>query len=182
MVLDIECGLAGSEEAVLEKIVYEPIGVIHTPFKTRENMPIQPAGGKGIEGVAEIDPRYQDGLSDLEGFSHVYLIYHLHRSQGYSLKVVPFLDDEKRGVFATRAPRRPNPIGISVVRLKGIEGNRLHFFDVDILDGTPLLDIKPCVREFDPTDGIRIGWLEGKGKKARNQRSGARFKAGQDDK
>jgi tRNA-Thr(GGU) m(6)t(6)A37 methyltransferase TsaA len=143
-------------------------------------MPIQPAGGRGIEGTAEIDPRYQEGLSDLEGFSHIYLIYHMHRSVGYSLKVVPFLDDEKRGLFATRAPRRPNPIGISVVRLVRINGNRLHFCDVDILDGTPLLDIKPCVREFDLSDGVRIGWLEGKSGTARRHRSDNRFSADED--
>ncbi len=165
--------------------MYKPIGIILTPFKTPENMPIQPAGGRDIEGVVEIDPRYQKGLCDLEGFSHIYLIYHLHHSQGYSLKVVPFLDSEKRGLFATRAPRRPNPIGISVVRLKRINGNRLYFCGVDILDGTPLLDIKPCVREFDPTDDVRIGWLEGKSKKARGHRSDKRFsgegRSGRDD-
>ena len=158
-------------------VVYEPIGVIHTPFKTRENMPIQPSGGKGIEGVAVLRPELVEALSDVEGFSHVCLVYHLHRSKGYSLKVVPFLDTERRGLFATRAPRRPNPIGISVVRVKRIEANKIYFRDVDMLDGTPLLDIKPCVREFDSRQRMRIGWLEGKAGKARRRKSDGRFKA-----
>ena len=159
-----------------KKVVYEPIGVIHTPFKTRENMPVQPSGGKGIEGVVVLRPELAEALADVDGFSHVYLIFHLHRSKGHSLKVVPFLDTEKRGLFATRAPRRPNPIGISVVRVKRIEANKLYFQDVDMLDGTPLLDIKPCVREFDSKQNTRIGWLEGKSGKARRKKSDGRFK------
>jgi tRNA-Thr(GGU) m(6)t(6)A37 methyltransferase TsaA len=158
------------------KVVYEPIGVIHTPFKTRENMPVQPSGGKDIEGVAVLRPELAEALTDVDGFSHVYLIFHLHRSKGHSLKVVPFLDTERRGLFATRAPRRPNPIGVSVVRVKRIEANKLYFQDVDMLDGTPLLDIKPCVREFDSTQKMRIGWLEGKSGKTRRKRSDGRFK------
>jgi tRNA-Thr(GGU) m(6)t(6)A37 methyltransferase TsaA len=159
------------------KAVYEPIGVIHTPFKTREDMPIQPSGGKGVEGVAVLRPELAEGLADVNGFSHVYLIYHLHRSEGYSLKVVPFLDTERRGLFATRAPRRPNPIGISVVRVERVEANKVYFQDVDMLDGTPLLDIKPYVREFDSRQRTRIGWLEGKSVKARRKKSDGRFKA-----
>jgi tRNA-Thr(GGU) m(6)t(6)A37 methyltransferase TsaA len=138
-------------------------------------MPIQPSGGRDLEGVVEVYPQYGEGLSDLEGFSHVYLIYHMHRSRGYALKVIPFLDDKKRGLFATRAPRRPNPIGISVVRVQRIQANRLYFRDVDILDGTPLLDMKPCVLEFDRTGKLRMGWLEGKAGKARKRRSDRRF-------
>jgi tRNA-Thr(GGU) m(6)t(6)A37 methyltransferase TsaA len=158
------------------KVVYEPIGVIRTPFKTRENMPIQPAGGKGIEGVAVLRPDLAEALADVDGFSHIYLIYHMHKSKGYSPKVVPFLDTQKRGLFATRAPRRPNPIGISVVRVKRIDANKVYFEDVDMLDGTPLLDIKPCVREFDRTTRMRIGWLEGKSRRARRKRSDGRFR------
>jgi len=160
---------------MVDKVVFEPIGVIHTPFKAPENMPVQPARGKDIEGWVEVDPRYEEALADLAGFSHIYLIFHFHRSKGYSLKVVPHLDTEKRGLFATRAPRRPNPIGISVVRLKRIEGNKLHICDLDMLDGTPLLDIKPCVREFDAANGLRIGWLEGKVSRARTHPSDDRF-------
>ncbi len=138
-------------------------------------MPIQPEGGRDVEGWIEVYPEYEEALSDLEGFSHIYLIFHFHRSKGYSLRVVPYLDTEERGVFATRAPRRPNPIGVSVVRLKRIEGNKVFVCDLDILDGTPLLDIKPFVREFDAAVGLRIGWLEGKASRARRQKSDERF-------
>ena len=163
-------------EAMVGKVVYEPIGVIHSPFKTRQDMPIQPSGGKNIEAVAILRPELEEALSDVDGFSHVYLIYHMHKSRGYSPKVVPFLDTERRGLFATRAPRRPNPIGISVVRVERVEGNKIHFRDVDMLDGTPLLDIKPCVREFDSRQKMRTGWLEGKSGRARGHRSDDRFK------
>jgi len=143
------------------KIEYRPIGLIHTPFKQRQGMPIQPSRGRGERGTVEVAPEYADGLADLEGFSHIVLIYHFHRSQGFDLRVTPFLDTETRGLFATRAPRRPNAIGLSVVRLLGIEGNRIEVQDLDILDGTPLLDIKPYVPEFDHRTEVREGWLEG---------------------
>lgn len=125
-------------------------------------MPIQPAGAKGVAGAIEIEPEYCDGLSDLHEFSHIILIYHFHRSSGYSLRVKPFMDDELHGVFATRAPKRPNPIGISVVKLVKVEGCNLFIEDVDIVDGTPLLDIKPYVPEFDDIKVERIGWLSQK--------------------
>ena len=159
----------------MKEIVYEPIGTIHTPFEKLEGMPVQPSGAKGIEGWVEVDPRYEEALSDLDGFSHIFLIYHLHESSGYSLRVVPCLDTVKSGLFSTRAPRRPNAIGISVVRLKRVDGNRVYVMDVDMLDGTPLLDIKPCVREFDISEDIKIGWLEGKARRASNQKSDNRF-------
>ena len=143
------------------KIECRPIGFIHSPFKERRGTPIQPTRGRGVRGTVEIMPEYADGLADLNGFSHVVLIYIFHRSQGFDLRVTPFLDTEKRGLFATRAPRRPNPIGLSVVRLIGIEDNRLLIEDLDILDGTPLLDIKPYVPEFDHRTEVREGWLEG---------------------
>jgi tRNA-Thr(GGU) m(6)t(6)A37 methyltransferase TsaA len=111
-------------------------------------------------GSAEIFPEYAEGLRDLEGFSHVYLIYHFHKARAARLIVKPFLEDVDHGVFATRAPRRPNPIGISLVRLTRIEGHVLHLKDVDILDGTPLLDIKPYAPRFDRREDVRIGWLE----------------------
>ena len=155
------------------KIEYQPIGVIHTPFKQRQGMPIQPSRGRGVRGIVEVAPEYADGLADLEGFSHIVLIYHFHRSRGFDLRVTPFLDTEKRGLFATRAPRRPNAIGLSVVRLLGIEGNRIEVQDLDILDGTPLLDIKPYVPEFDHRTEVREGWLEGV--KDRNINSDDRF-------
>jgi tRNA-Thr(GGU) m(6)t(6)A37 methyltransferase TsaA len=148
-----------SEEEM--KIEYRPIGLIHTPFKQRQGMPIQPSRGRGVRGTVEVAPEFADGLADLDGFSHVVLIYHFHRSRGFDLRVTPFLDTEKRGLFATRAPRRPNAIGLSVVRLLGIEGNRIAVQDLDILDGTPLLDIKPYVPEFDHRTEVCEGWLEG---------------------
>jgi tRNA-Thr(GGU) m(6)t(6)A37 methyltransferase TsaA len=157
------------------KITYNPIGIIHSPFKDIKGMPIQPAGAKGIAGTIEIKPEYVDGLQDIEGFSHIILIYHFHLSKGYSLKVKPFLDETLRGVFATRAPRRPNPIGISVVKLVKVEGTILHIEDIDIVDGTPLLDIKPYVPEFDITGGKKLGWLSKKIKKVHEVKADERF-------
>ena len=141
-------------------IRYKPIGVIHSPFKEPKGTPIQPAGAKGIDGTVEVFPEYVKGLKDMEGFSHIILIYHFHLSRGAPLKVKPYMDNESHGVFAMRGPSRPNPIGISIVRLMGIEGNVLHIQDVDIIDGTPLLDVKPYVPEFDIRKAERTGWLE----------------------
>ena len=155
------------------KIVYRPVGIVHSPFSEAEGMPIQPSRGHGIRGTVELAPEYAEGLEDLEGFSHVVLLCHLHRSRGFTLKVVPFLDDTPRGVFATRAPRRPNPIGLSVVRLVSVEGNRITFEGVDLIDGTPVLDIKPYVPEFDEREEIRLGWFEEA--RRRNALSDTRF-------
>jgi tRNA-Thr(GGU) m(6)t(6)A37 methyltransferase TsaA len=149
-------------EEIMKKITYNPIGLIHSPFNNIKGMPIQPAGAIGVTGTVEIKQEYVDGLKDIEGFSHIILIYHFHLSKNYSLKVKPFLDDNLHGVFATRAPRRPNPIGLSVVRLVKVEGCILHIEDVDIVDGTPLLDIKPYVPEFDIHETQKIGWLSEK--------------------
>ena len=160
----------------MKKIVYQPIGTIHSPFQNIHGMPIQPAGAKGVAGMIEIKPEYVDGLKDIEGFSHIILIYHFHLSKGYSMKVKPFLDNKFRGLFATRAPRRPNPIGISVVKLIKIEGCILHIEDVDIVDDTPLLDIKPYVPEFDSTKVDRIGWLSKKATKVYELKADERFK------
>jgi tRNA-Thr(GGU) m(6)t(6)A37 methyltransferase TsaA len=159
----------------MEKISYSPIGVIHTPFKSPAGMPIQPSGARGVEGSVEVDPAYCEGLEDLDGFSHIYLVYHFHASRGYALRVKPFMDDTRRGVFATRAPRRPNPVGLSVVRLVRREGCTLFVEDVDILDGTPLLDIKPYVREFDAPEATRRGWLRRRSSGAKKARSDSRF-------
>jgi len=138
---------------------FRSIGTIHTEYKRKEGVPIQ-GSFSDAKGWVEVLPEYADGLKDLDGFSHIFLIYHFHESSGHSNLVKPFLDDEKRGVFATRAPRRPNPIGLSLVRLDRIEGSRLFISGVDIIDGTPLLDIKPYVDRFDRRDGSRSGWLE----------------------
>ncbi|RLI77934.1 tRNA (N6-threonylcarbamoyladenosine(37)-N6)-methyltransferase TrmO [Archaeoglobales archaeon] len=143
----------------MHEIKYRPIGIIHSPFKEAKGTPIQPPAAKGVKGSIELFEEYVEGLKDIDGFSHIILIYHFHLSEGYSLVVKPFLDDELHGVFATRAPRRPNPIGLSVVRLIGVEGNILYIEDVDVVDGTPLLDIKPYVPEFDARKTDRIGWI-----------------------
>ncbi|MFC1895129.1 tRNA (N6-threonylcarbamoyladenosine(37)-N6)-methyltransferase TrmO [Thermodesulfobacteriota bacterium] len=141
-------------------IEMKPIGIIHTPFKQPEGMPIQPAGATGVKGTVEIFEEFRAGLKDLDGFSHIILLYLFHRSEGFKLEVVPFMDTRPRGLFATRAPKRPNPIGLSLVQLDRIKNGSLHVQNVDILDGTPLLDIKPYVPEFDSHTDIRTGWLE----------------------
>ena len=144
---------------IVNEIRYEPIGVIRSPFKETRGMPVQTTAAEATEGVVELFPKYAEGLKDIEGFSHVILIYHFHLSKKSSLKVRPYMDNRKHGVFATRAPSRPNPIGISVVRLVEVKGSRLWVRGVDIVDGTPLLDLKPYVPEFDVKDATRIGWL-----------------------
>jgi len=146
----------------MDKIQYYPIGIIHTPHRSTKGTPIQPTGAKGVVGTIEIFPQYCAGLADLEGFSHIYILYHFHLSKKFSLKVKPFLDDQERGLFATRAPSRPNPIGLSVVRLCGMTKDSLSIEDIDVVDGTPLLDIKPYVPEFDVRDVERIGWIGNK--------------------
>jgi tRNA-Thr(GGU) m(6)t(6)A37 methyltransferase TsaA len=153
-----------------------PIGIIHTPFLELEGMPIQPAGAVGVKGTIEVFEEFRAGLKDLEGFSHIILLYVFHLSKGFNLEVIPFLDNVSRGVFATRAPKRPNPIGISLVQLDAIENGMLHVKDVDILDGTPLLDIKPYVPEFDNRQGVRTGWLEHARDRVSKQKSDDRFK------
>ena len=127
----------------MAEIKYKPIGVVHSPFKEPKGTPIQAAGAKNIDGTVKLFSEYAGGLKDLEGFSHIILIYHFHLSRVVSLLVRPYMDSEVHGVFAIRGPGRPNPIGISVVRLVRIEENILFIRDVDIIDGTPLLDIKP---------------------------------------
>ena len=159
----------------MNEIVYKPIGTIHSPFKNPKGMPIQPTGAKGITGTVDVFPEYCAGLKDMEGFSHIILIYHFHLSDGYSLEVTPYLDKNTHGVFATRIPGRPNPIGISVVRCVKVEGCIVHIQDVDILDGTPLLDIKPYVLDFDSRMTKRIGWLSGKSGNVHKTRSDGRF-------
>ncbi|GAB6186871.1 tRNA (N6-threonylcarbamoyladenosine(37)-N6)-methyltransferase TrmO [Thermopirellula anaerolimosa] len=153
----------------------QPIGVIRTPYTDPAGMPIQPTGAAGVGGTVDVFPEYQPGLKDLEGFSHIILLYLFHRSEGFALQVVPFLDVEPRGLFATRAPRRPNPIGLSIVELVRVEGPRLLVRNVDMLDGTPLLDIKPYVPEFDAPKDVRIGWMATAADNVANKRSDRRF-------
>ena len=140
-------------------LTLRPIGVIETPFPEPAGTPIQPSRAKGAAGRVHVYESFREGLRDLEGFERVWLIYWLHRAASGGLLVTPFLDREKRGVFATRAPCRPNPIGISVVRLVSVRDTVLEITDVDVVDGTPLLDIKPYVPEFDSHPQSRAGWL-----------------------
>ena len=141
-------------------VVFQPIGIIHSPHRLAEQTPVQPIYARGCPGQAEILPSYHEGLRDLEGFSHVILLYHLHKAGPPRLIVQPFTGDRLCGVFATRHPQRPNPIGMSLVRLARVEGGILHLLDVDMLDGTPLLDIKPFVPRFDRVENARGGWTE----------------------
>ena len=143
-----------------ECIVYEPIGVIRSGHTKPEDTPIQPVYSEGCQGRAEVFPEFAAGLRDLDGFSHIYLVYHMHKAGRSRLTVKPFLQDVERGVFATRAPCRPNPIGLSVVKLVRREGNVLHLDAVDVLDGTPLLDIKPYTAKFDYIETTRNGWQD----------------------
>jgi tRNA-Thr(GGU) m(6)t(6)A37 methyltransferase TsaA len=158
------------------KLSYNSIGIIHSPFKKIEGTPIQPSAAKEIKGTIELREELIEGLRDLDGFSHIILLYHFHLSKEYSLSVVPFLDDTSHGVIATRAPRRPNSIGMSVVKLVKIENNILFIENVDVIDGTPLLDIKPYVKDFENSKELRIGWLSEKTKKAKNIKADNRFK------
>lgn len=156
-------------------ITYQPIGVIHSPFTDLKDMPIQPASRTSAPGTVEIFPQYAPALLHLDGFSHIILIYHLHRATRTDLTVTPFLDDQPHGVFATRAPTRPNPIGLSIVRLERIQGTTLHLGNIDVLDCTPLLDIKPYVPDFDYQPDAVAGWLEKSRDKLRSTSSDQRF-------
>ena len=138
---------------------FKSIGTIHTPHKTKDGIPIQSKYAKGIKGTIRLKKKYINGLLDLNGFSHIYLLYFFHKSEGYKLQVIPFLDKVVHGVFSTRAPRRPNAIGISVVKLININDNILEIEDVEMIDGTPLLDIKPYIPEFDSYKVEKTGWF-----------------------
>jgi tRNA-Thr(GGU) m(6)t(6)A37 methyltransferase TsaA len=159
----------------MEHIEYRPIGIIQSPHKTPRGSPIQPSAAEGIPGTIEIYPEFAGGLADLAGFSHIFLIYHFHLSKKFSLKVKPFMDDNRRGLFATRAPARPNPIGISVVRLVEIIETTLHIQNVDVVDNTPLLDIKPYVPAFDAPTVEKIGWIGKKDRKIEDTLDDGRF-------
>ncbi|MFW6141246.1 MAG: tRNA (N6-threonylcarbamoyladenosine(37)-N6)-methyltransferase TrmO [Candidatus Saliniplasma sp.] len=160
----------------MQEIIYKPIGIIHTVNKDPKGTPIQPRGAEGFKGKVEVLPEYKNGLKDLEGFSNIILLYHFHLSKKHELQIKPYMDDEKRGVFSMRGPSRPNPIGLSVVRLMKIDENILEISDVDIVDGTPLLDIKPYVPRFDIYDVDSYGWLEENVHKLDRTRDDGRFK------
>jgi tRNA (adenine37-N6)-methyltransferase len=161
----------------MKPIILNAIGVIRTPHKDIKNMPIQPIAADGIQGQIELLPEYVAGLKDLEGFSHITLVYHFHKIEGFELEVIPFMDTEKRGIFSCKAPKRPNAIGISTVKLLRIEGNILHIEQVDMLDGTPLIDIKPFFPKYDNRNHVLIGWLEkNKNISVERMRADERFK------
>lgn len=143
-----------------QEFIFQPIGIIHTPHIDPSQTPIQPVFSKGVWGTVELFPEYVDGLKDLDGFSHIYLLYYFDRSTQVKMKVKPYLDENVRGVFATRAPHRPNKIGMSLVQLLAIRDNILEIEEVDILDGTPLLDIKPYIKRFDSREDVRSGWQD----------------------
>jgi tRNA (adenine37-N6)-methyltransferase len=158
-----------------DKICFQPIGIIHTPFQDPAGMPIQPVGGEEISGTIAIYPEFAEGLMDIEGFSRIILIYHFHRSGSGRLRIVPFLDTLPHGVFSTRAPNRPNPIGLSIVSLLGREETCLHISGVDMLDGTPLLDLKPYLPECDAFPSERTGWFPRGDSGLKSARSDNRF-------
>ena len=143
-----------------ESFEFRPIGIIHTPYHDKVGTPIQGAFEPDVQGTVEVYEQFAEGLKDLEDFSHIYLFYVFHKSDEYKLHCKPYRDDEPRGVFACRAPKRPNQLGMSVVRLLKRAGNVLTIAEVDMLDGSPLLDIKPYVPQFDQREGVRIGWLQ----------------------
>ena len=145
---------------MISDVSYKPIGLIHTPFREKDCTPIQGCFAADSRGTIELFPEYTEGLQNIEGFSHLILIYHFHQCKGYQLKTKPFLDKEKKGIFSIRYFARPNPIGLSIVKLYSVKANLLEIGEVDMLDGTPLLDIKPYVPQFDIKENVRDGWYK----------------------
>lgn len=160
----------------MHSITYQPIGIVHSPFINPEGTPIQPVAAKGTEAIIEVFPQFSEGLTDLEHFSHIYILFDLHLAQKKELMVVPFLDNKPHGVFATRSPGRPNSIGISVVILDKIEKNKLYVKNIDILDGSPVLDIKPYIQQFDVFETTKNGWFDTNIHKLKVQKDDGRFK------
>lgn len=159
-----------------KSISFKPIGIIRSPFKNKKDMPIQPTGAKAAPGEIHIYPDYTAGIKDLDGFSHIILLYFFHKAENTSLTVIPYLDTSPRGVFATRSPARPNPIGLSIVEIIEIKNNIIYIKRIDVLDETPILDIKPYIPDVDsPTEPIRTGWLEHLSKNFSEKLSDNRF-------
>lgn len=158
----------------MESIVLDPIGVLHTPFREREGTPRQAAGAQVYTATLEVFEEYQEGLKDLEGFSHLVVLFHLHRIDQTDLTACPPWDDKPHGVFATCSPFRPNHIGVSVVRLEKREGRFLTIRGVDMLDGSPVVDIKPYIPDLYPTEEVRLGWMSGKVEGMTGSKTGGR--------
>ncbi len=154
----------------MQEITYRPIGTVRSPFLSPKNMPVQPLQGRGIKGKIEIYPEYRECLRDLEGFSHIIVLFHLHLSKGWRLLVKPYMEETERGLFSTRSPHRPNPIGLSVVRLVSVEDWGLNIEDIDMVDGSPVLDIKPYSRELNGFEEERNGWMKGRIEKLRDKK------------
>jgi len=165
--------MTGSENKNTDVLTVKPIGMIHSPFSRSGGVPIQPVFAKGCEGTVEVYGEFEEALLDLDGFERIWLLYWFDRASEFKLKVKPYLDDRWHGLFSTRAPSRPNPIGLSCVKLLSVEANILRVSELDILDGTPLLDIKPYVGKFDCFEVKRNGWLDTAEK--RNMKSDGRF-------
>jgi len=161
----------------MNKVEFTCIGTIYSPFTELKGMPIQPIGAEGVKGEIHLNKNLTNGLKDIEGFSHLTLIYYLHKVNSYELEVKPFLDDKPHGIFATRSPKRPNPIGISVVKLNHIKKNIIYISNVDILSETPILDIKPYVPQLyeNTIKNLKIGWFKTNHEKAKNKKSDNRF-------
>ncbi len=157
-------------------VEYEQIGTIRSPFDSPAGMPIQPAGATATKGTLEIAAPYTDGLRDLDGFSHCILLYHFHATDDdASMQVEPFLDESERGIFATRAPTRPNPVGLSVVEIGSVTESTVTVRGIDVVDGTPLLDIKPFVPGFDVPDDVETGWLTASNEMIQSEHADERF-------
>jgi len=144
----------------MQQITMRPIGVIHSPYTDGTDMPIQGIFNSAMEACVELKDKYAGGLKDLDGFSHAIILYYFHKSQREDIEGQPFLEVNKHGIFAIRSPHRPNHIGLSIVKIKRIEANKIYFSQVDILDGTPVLDIKPYIKYFDSRDNVRCGWVD----------------------
>jgi len=158
----------------VETVSYRPIGIIHSPFKENVGIPRQAVGASEVKGTIEILDDFSEGLQDLGDFSHIVVVFHLHLVKSPRLKAYPPWDGREHGVFATRSPYRPNPVGVSVVRLVGIDGNNLHISGIDMAEGSPVLDIKPYIPDLNPTKEVKIGWLTGKVEGMNQSKSGDR--------
>jgi tRNA-Thr(GGU) m(6)t(6)A37 methyltransferase TsaA len=159
----------------LDTIHYTPIGVVRSPFREEVGMPIQSTVAEDVIGTVELQPAYTAGLQDVAAFSHLFLLCHLHRAKGLALIVTPFLDDQPHGIFATRSPKRPNPISLSIVRLLRVDGCTLHVAGLDVIDGTPVLDLKPYIPRFDVRETEQIGWYAGRLQHLNEVRADGRF-------
>jgi len=144
----------------MEQIIMQPIGIIYSPYKQNKDIPIQGVFNSEAEAYVELKEKYASGLKGLDGFSHAIILYYFHKSQRADIEGQPFLEQNKHGIFAIRSPHRPNHIGLSIVKIKKIEANKLYFTEVDVLDQTPVLDIKPYVKYFDRRDSVKCGWLD----------------------